>query len=79
MKKKDLGLVYIGEERKNFTYGKYYRIDYIFPHFCIMDNCGANKKYVRNDIWFIKKFRIMEKKEYIVWSRAFKLKTLENA
>lgn len=79
IKKKCLGLVYIGGERNNFTYDKYYRITYAFPHFCIMDDCGANKKYVRSDIWFIKNFRMMEKKEYIVWSRAFKLKKLENA
>lgn len=75
----DRGLVYIGKGRKNFTYGRYYSLldppKYIICY-CIMDNCGENKSYSYEDIWYKKNFKVMKKKEYILWSRSVKLEKL---
>jgi hypothetical protein len=71
------GLVYIGEERKNFTQNRYYTMSYIGFSCCIKDNFGASKIYYTDNIWFKKNFKIMKKEEYILWSRAIKLRKLD--
>ena len=71
------GLVYIGKERKNLTYGRYYSLIDNFPYYSIMDNCGSAKKYARNDIWLKENFKLMKKKEYVIWSRSIKLNKLK--
>ena len=74
------GLVYIGESRKNFTNGRYYELIEPFSYFSIRDNCGSSKLYIiidaRDDIWFKENFKLMKKKEYILWSRSVKLRRL---
>lgn len=70
------GLVYIGEDRKNFTNGRYYQVVDSYPYFSIRDNCGSPKMYARNDIWLKENFKVMKKKEYVLWSRSVKLKRL---
>jgi hypothetical protein len=73
----DRGLVYIGVDFKKFTNGRYYPfISNVVMHYCIKDNCGNTKIYAYDDVWFKNNFKVMKKKEYILWSRSVKLRKL---
>jgi hypothetical protein len=69
------GYVYIGPERKNYTYGRFYNeiSDYCYT---IRDNSGLIKKYNSENVWFMNNFKLMYHNEWILWSRAVKLREL---